>query len=239
MAPFTDPAPGPWRLRLAGRELVAAPLPRVGGVGTPVEVAVDGRVVTTLRATWTGSDVPLAELAPEWDLAGLRLEGASLQVRSGRRGRLRTVRLVVPPAAPGAGPGRAVRPEVVELEPPPGTRAWRRWDLARRHPRWYAARHVAVATAQVLFGLVAVSLAVGWIPWGWLPSIPLPDLPSVPLPSVPWPSVPLPDVTVPDWVRAVMDSKKYWFPILVAGFVARAELRRRRHRDAQGAGDGA
>jgi hypothetical protein len=235
MTPGTDPAVGPWRLRLAGRELVAAPLPDVVGAGTPVEVAVDGSVVTTLRATWTGPDVPLADLAPEWDLPGLRLEGARLQVRSGRRGRLRTVRLVVPSAAPSAGPGRAARPEVVELEP--GTRARRRWDLARRHPRWYAARHVAVATTQVLLGLVAVTLAVSWIPWGWLPglpSIPLPDLPSVP-----WPSVPLPDVTVPDWVRAVLDSKRYWFPILVAGFVARAELRRRRHRDAQGAGDGA
>ena len=236
MAPGTDPALGPWRLRLAGRELVAAPLPDVVGAGTPVEVAVDGSVVTTLRATWTGPDVPLADLAPGWDLAGLRLEGACLQVRSGRRGRLRVVRLVVRPAS-GPVPGRPGRPEVVELEPPRGTRSRRRWDLARQHPRWYAARHVAVATAQVLLGLVAVSLAVGWIPWGWLPGLPAIPLPD--LPSVPWPSVPLPDVTVPDWVRAVLESKRYWFPILVAGFVARAELRRRRHRDAQAAEDGA
>ena len=58
----------------------------------------------------------------------------------------------------------------------------------------------------------------------------MPDLPRIPLPSLP-----LPDVTVPDWVRTVLESKKYWMPILVAVLVARAEVRRRRRRDEQDA----
>ena len=61
-----------------------------------------------------------------------------------------------------------------------------------------------------------------------LPSIPWPDLPSIPwpdirLPAIPWPDVDLPDL--PPWVDTV---RKFAVPILIAFFIARGEVKRRR-----------
>ena len=53
------------------------------------------------------------------------------------------------------------------------------------------------------------------------------------LPDIPWPDLDLPDWSLPGWLAAVLASKKYWFPILVAIGVAVAEVRRRRRRDAE------
>jgi hypothetical protein len=135
------------------------------------------------------------------------------------------------PAAP-AGGGRA---------------AWRE-RLATNHPYLYAARHVAIALAEVLVGLVGI----GAILFGLLPRLGFP--------SVSWPGISIP---VPDWVRAVGDwrdrviavpvgwvrggvdwvdslvdapgwvwpvvqATKVWLPVLIAVLVAIAEVMRRR-----------
>jgi hypothetical protein len=113
---------------------------------------------------------------------------------------------------------------------------------ARSHPRLYAARHVVVAVAEIAAGLVLARIALGFVldlGWGWLPDwhlprIPRPDLPWPDLswPNLPWPDVELPDWSLPGWLAAVLATKRYWFPVLVAIAVALAEIRRRERRQA-------
>ena len=123
-----------------------------------------------------------------------------------------------------------------DLEPEAGSRAALRAEWIGRHPRLHTARQTALAAAGVGVPLLLVWLLamVPWpsidIPWPdvHLPSIPWPDLPSIPwpdirLPSIPWPSVDLPDL--PAWTEPV---RKLLVPVLIAFFVARGEVRRRR-----------
>jgi hypothetical protein len=192
---------------------------------TAVALEVDGVEVAD-RQGWPVVRVPVEGLE-----AGR--EKATVVVVAPRPGRA-TVRLVVP-AAPGAPTSR---PERIEFEPPTGTRAHRRYLWAKRHPQVYAARHVVVASAQVVGGLLLARIALGFVldvDWAWLPDwhlprIPRPHLPD--LPDIPWPDLDLPDWSLPGWLAAVLASKKYWFPILVATGVEIAEVRRRRRRDA-------
>ena len=59
-----------------------------------------------------------------------------------------------------------------------------------------------------------------------LPSIPWPDLPSIPWPDISLPSIPLPDLPdLPGWVDTV---RKFLVTILIAFFIARGEVKRRR-----------
>jgi hypothetical protein len=122
------------------------------------------------------------------------------------------------------------RPEVLPFEPPPGSRAHRVWQWQQVHPRTWAARHVVVASAQVLAGLLAVGLVVDLLPSFDLPSWDFPDLPAIPLPHLPLPQVGLPHWSLPGWARAVLETKKYWFPVVVGVVVAVHEVRRRRRR---------
>ena len=123
----------------------------------------------------------------------------------------------------------------VDLTPEPGSPAALREERIARHPRRHTALAVAggVATvvAPLLLGLLVVRLAVV-IPWpDWdLPDIPWPDvdLPSVPLPDVDLPDVDLPDWQLPDWVGWLLDRAGYVWPVVVAWFLARREIRRRR-----------
>jgi hypothetical protein len=94
--------------------------------------------------------------------------------------------------------------------------------------------------APILLGLLVVRLTVA-IPWpDWnLPSIPWPniDLPSIPwpnidLPSIPWPDVNLPDWMLPDWMRWLAHKLQYIWPVILAAFLARREIKRRREQDA-------
>lgn len=118
---------------------------------------------------------------------------------------------------------------LIELEPEPGTRAARRADFARRHPKLYASRHVLQGAAQVAAAIVGLGFLLRLLPAIPWPSIDLPDinLPSIDLPDIPLPHFQL-DITLPGWVQAVLDSKPYWVPIVVGLVLASRELRRRK-----------
>ncbi|GLZ03354.1 hypothetical protein Acsp03_08210 [Actinomadura sp. NBRC 104412] len=124
--------------------------------------------------------------------------------------------------------------------PPPGSRAERRERFARRHPRLFAARHVAAAVAKVLLPLLGLAGLIRIpMPDIDLPALDLPDLdpPRLRRPRIPWPDIDLswlPDITLPGWVQAVVRSAKYWGPILAAVVIALREYeRRKRQRDKQ------
>ena len=126
----------------------------------------------------------------------------------------------------------------LDLDPEPGSKAAAREAWIRAHPHLHATRRTAVAAAGVLVPLLVLwllsRLVLPAIPWPDvdLPSIPLPDLPRLPwpdiaLPSIPWPDLPdLPDL--PQWVE---DAAKLVGPVLLAFFLARGEVRRRRQQD--------
>jgi len=122
----------------------------------------------------------------------------------------------------------------IDLDPEPGSPAAQREERIRRHPRRYAALAVAAGIGKVLapllLGLLAVRLLAG-IPWpDWnLPSLPSPD---VALPSIPLPDITLPSWQAPGWVSWLADRAHYVWPVLLAAFLARAEIRRRRQQDA-------
>ncbi len=124
----------------------------------------------------------------------------------------------------------------IRLRPDTGTRAARMHRFEEAHPRLFAARHVLSGVAQVALAIIGISLA-----FRLLPSIPLPDinLPSIDLPSVPLPD--LPSITVPEWIKDIVQSKKYWLPIVIGVALASAESKRRRDAkmDRHGARDAA
>lgn len=125
------------------------------------------------------------------------------------------------------------------FEPPQGTLAFRLWAFQRTHPRLYAARHVALAVGEVVFGVLGVALLIQLDLWrvvSWIvqrlprfqwPAIAWPDieLPSIPWPDIDWPD--LPDLSLPGWLLAVIATAKYWVPILIAIGVAAHEIDRR------------
>jgi hypothetical protein len=123
--------------------------------------------------------------------------------------------------------------EEIWFTPPEGSRAARRERLARRHPRLLAARHVAAAVAKVLLPLPAIAL-LARIP---RPDIDLPelDLPDFDLPDlrpdIDWPDIDLswlPDIALPGWAQAVLQTAKYWGPVLGAVLIALQEHQRRK-----------
>lgn len=127
------------------------------------------------------------------------------------------------------------------FDPAPGSLAARLRASEDRHPRLWASRHVVVAVAKVVAGLLGLALLLqalvrpllrwlaGLVPHVDLPELPLPDLD---LPSVPWPDVDLPDVTLPGWLAALLATAKYWGPVLVGVGLMVAEVRRERRRAA-------
>lgn len=130
-----------------------------------------------------------------------------------------------------AGEGTAPIP----LEPEPGTRAARREAWARRHPGLYSARHAAAGVGEVLLGVIGIALFLPLL-LRLLPDVAI-DLPSIdlPLPSIDLPSIdlPLPSIdlpALPGWARAILDTTKYWVPILIGvAFALREYDRRKRH----------
>lgn len=128
----------------------------------------------------------------------------------------------------------------LDLVPEPGSPAAVREDRMRAKPRLYAARHVLAGVGKVVIPILLAALAarlVVSIPWpDWdLPSIPWPDwdLPSIPWPSLDLPAIPWPDWTAPGWLVWILDHLKYVFPVIAGLLLARAEISRRRHQDAE------
>jgi hypothetical protein len=167
---------------------------------------------------------------------------------------VRAVLLEPAPAAsePAAGPEDAEVPEraraLLDLatarrhpfDPAPGTLAARLHALRERHPRLWAARHVALGVGKVLAGLLGIAVLLQalvrpllrWLT-GLLPGVELPDLP-LPDIGLPWPEIHLPEVSVPAWVATLLATAKFWGPVVVGVVLAVREIRRRRR---SGAGD--
>lgn len=121
-----------------------------------------------------------------------------------------------------------------DLEPEAGSKAARRAEWIGQHPHLHTVRQTAVAAAGVGVPVLLVWLLsmVQWpsldIPWPDLPSIPWPDihLPAIPWPDIHLPAIPWPDLpNLPGWVEPV---RKLAVPILIAFFIARGEVKRRR-----------
>ncbi len=210
-----------------------------GSFSRTVRWYVDGSLVgerksseDTVRVK-AGDGLPPSE-GPSPSAADLGVVGVSFTAL----GRERRVTWYRPEGGTSATARALLRTGGIDLDPEPGSAAARREERIRRRPRRYAALAVLGGVGQVvlplLLGLLAVRLTAS-LPWpDWdLPSVPWP---SVDLPSVPWPDVDLPDVTLPDWdapgwLTWLLDKAKYVGPVLVAGGLAAAELRRRRAQD--------
>ena len=196
-----------------------------GTVSRTIRWYVDGELVATATSA---EDKPVLEAEPARDEA--------VGLAFGVLGHPQRVTLF---QANGDVPARAravLGTGGIDLDPEPGSPAARREARIREHP-W---RHAAVATAggvakvvvPLLLGLLVVRLALA-LPWPeW--DVPWPDidLPSVPWPDVPWPDIDLPSWEPPGWVRWLADKLGYVWPILLAFFLARGEIRRRRKQDA-------
>ena len=131
---------------------------------------------------------------------------------------------VVPESLWTADRVRPPDPAPLRLEPAAGSCAAREHRFERDHPGLYAARHVAKGVGQALLAGIGLTLALSV-----LPGIPLPhvELPEIDLPSLPLPRPDLPDLDLPGWLRAVLEAKKYWLPVLIGIALAVREWRRR------------
>ncbi|NNM46842.1 hypothetical protein [Knoellia koreensis] len=128
----------------------------------------------------------------------------------------------------------------VDMEPEPGSRAARREERIRQHPRRHAVVEGVLATVKVLAPLFGVGFVVNLLPDWDLPDIPWPDIPwpSIDLPDIPWPSIdlpsiPWPDWSLPGWLDPVLDAARFVLPVLVAIGVAMGEVKRRQAQDAR------
>ena len=203
-----------WHLVHDGHEHVAAV--EHGALTREVVWTRDGAEVERLKT----SDETIV-LSPEGEDGALRLKLAMV-------GPARRITLHGSEAEAHAGLGGT------DLEPEPGSRAALRAEWIGRHPHLHTARQTALAAAGVGVPVLLVWL-LSMVPWPsldvpWpdisLPSIPWPDLPSIPWPDISLPAIPWPDLpSLPAWTEPV---RKLLVPVLIAFFVARGEVRRRR-----------
>ena len=203
-----------------------------GEKGTTYRLVLDGEQVAEQETVWRDPKFVLDELGLDVDLDELGLTGGRIVATSWRRGLISTCNLVLPAKLLGTGLGD--RPERIPFEPPPGTRAHRTYRLKRDRPALYAARHLVVGVGEVVVALLGIRLAIKLIPWPDidLPFVNLPNLhlPSLDLPDFPWPDVD-PDLPgPPGWLKAILEAKQYWLPIVIAVFVTAGELERRKRR---------
>lgn len=120
--------------------------------------------------------------------------------------------------------------------------------LERDHPKLYAARHVAIALIQLLIGLLGIGAffrallprldidigfpelpVPGWLRtvFGWynaVTAVPVGWIRSM----LRWVESSAP---IPDWAWTIVQSAKWWGPLLIALFVAINEVERKRRRD--------
>ena len=111
-----------------------------------------------------------------------------------------------------------------DFAPEAGSKAAARAEWIGRHPHLHTVRQTAVAAAGVGVPVLVVWLLtlVPWrdidVPW---PDVDLPSVPWPDLPAIPWPDVP----DLPAWTEPV---RKLIVPVLIAFFIARGEVKRRR-----------
>lgn len=138
--------------------------------------------------------------------------------------------------------------EVVEFDPPAGTRA------AQRHEAMEASRTKRFtypilaglgksgwALAVLVFGPVVARFfdwVLGFLPEWQLPKwrfpqivLPRPELPQIILPRVPWPEWNLPQFEIPGWMEFLLDYTKVWVPVVVG--VVFAVMAVRNHRKSE------
>lgn len=138
------------------------------------------------------------------------------------------------------------------LAPPPGSRAERRERLAREHPVRFTLQRVGIAAAEIVIGILGIGALIsvflrGLLPsinFSWLPNLSWPDWLHVSKPDwlryldpIYWLSklgLSWPDIDLPSWLT---DHTKYWVPLVIAVFVALAQLERRRKQDERREGD--
>ncbi|NYE35055.1 hypothetical protein F4692_000159 [Nocardioides cavernae] len=178
------------------------------------------------EAVWSrdGSEVGRKKTSDETIVIAPEGAGGAVRLKFPMAGPARRVTLHGSEAEAHTGLGGS------DLEPEAGSRAAARAEWIGRHPHLHTVRQTAIAAAGVGVPILLVWLLT-LVPWPSvdLPSIPWPDLPAIPwpdvdLPSIPWPDLPdLPDL--PGWVD---DVRKWAIPILIAFFVARGEVKRRR-----------
>ncbi|GLY30403.1 hypothetical protein [Kineosporia sp. NBRC 101731] len=159
---------------------------------------------------------------------------------SGRAGHKARKAAADPADAPAGAAGQArLGIGGTDFVPEEGTRAAQREAWIREHPHQYAARRTVVAVAKV-----GVPLGIFWLLHRitWRPDVDLPDIdppnipwPQIHLPRIPWPDLPWPPVNLPDLpdLPDLPGWTQYVWPVLLAFFLAQAELRRRRQQDAR------
>jgi hypothetical protein len=122
-----------------------------------------------------------------------------------------------------------------EFHPEPGSKAARREERILAHPVRYTLIQTIGAAARIAAGPLAIFLFARLVMSIPFPTFDGPDLPSIPwpdLPSIPWPDLPSfsgPDLPeLPLWLSWFLEHTHYWLPVLIAFFVARGEIKRRR-----------
>ena len=181
--------------------------------------------------TWSVDGETVAEKKTMDDKAVLEADTAvydgSLVVRFSTLGAPRRATLLATDDVAELGVGGT------DLTPEPGSPAALHHDKLLANPTRYTALAtlggVVKVVVPLLIAALVARLAVA-IPWPDvdLPDIPLPDLPSIPWPDIDLPSVPLPDVTLPGWLAWILDNIHFVWPVILAFYLARREINRRR-----------
>jgi hypothetical protein len=166
----------------------------------------------TREVVWTrdGAEVGRKKTSDETIVLSPEGEDGALRLKLAMVGPARRITLHGSEAEAHAGLGGT------DLEPEPGSRAALRAEWIGRHPHLHTARQTALAAAGVCVPVLLV-LLLSMVPW---PSLDVP-WPDISLPSIPWPDLP----SLPAWTEPV---RKLLVPVLIAFFVARGEVKRRR-----------
>lgn len=136
--------------------------------------------------------------------------------------------------------------EVVEFDPPPGTRG----EARRNAMESSSFKRVAIPLAAglgrggwalaVIFLSPLIGRLIGWLlsflPDWELPSLPdiqlpVPRLPAISLPVPAWPAVSLPEL--PPWLIFLLEYSKVWVPLLIGAGIGVLALRNHRRSERQ------
>lgn len=192
--------------------------------GRSIEVEVADSWLTTTAILYVDTEQVAQDSA---DLEAILLEHDDLRVRIKSRlsGSVDRCALVL---TTDSADGDEPVEHQVPLDPPAGTRAARLAEFQRERPRLYAARHVAIAAGQILIAVVGIGALVK----GLLPRLDISWVPDVDLSWIPdplgWLWGLVPDISIPGWLDPVLETSKYWLPILIAIGIASNEVDKRR-----------